>query len=80
MGFFGHGYYTVLKIEQNHSFTLQSDLDGFVMRSLAFGVQGIESYQVPINIAIHAAQIISSSACLHICLPSASTSEELYMA
>ena len=54
IGFYGHGYYTVLKIEQNHNFTLQSDLDGLVIRSLAFGVQGVESYQVlAIIIAIH---------------------------
>ena len=46
MGFSGNGYYRVLKIEQNHNFTLQSKLDGLVMRSLAFGIQGVESYQV----------------------------------
>ena len=53
MGFYGNGYHTVLKIEQNRNFTLQSDLDKFVMRSLAFGVQGVESYQVLAIIAIH---------------------------
>ena len=70
MGFSGNGYYTVLKIEQNHInlFTLQSELDGLVMRSLPFGIQGVESYQVclPLLLVMHAytAQTISYNACL----------------
>ena len=46
MGFSGKGYYTVLKIEQNHINLFTFKLDGLVMRSLAFGIQGVESYQV----------------------------------
>ena len=80
IGFYGNGYHTVLKIEQNHNFTLQSDLDKFVMRSLAFGVQGVESYQV---LAILLFTLITSlhklsvtcSACLHIAY-----SSQLYIA
>ena len=48
----GLNYYNILKIVKSGSvvFTMQALISGLLIKSMAIGLQGIESYQVVINI------------------------------